>query len=119
MQGAAFVGGLDAFADDLDAQFLAHRNGAADDGLAWAALVDAADQVHVQLDDVRLEVGQQVEPGKARTEVVEGTSALFAVTEEGNLDRLGERWRGVDHKLIHTNLTDAERSTLLETFGGD
>jgi hypothetical protein len=40
------------------------------------------------------------------------------VTEDGNLDRLGERFRGVDKTLITTNLTDAERETLLETFGG-
>lgn len=55
---------------------------------------------------------------RIRTEVVEGTSALFLVTDEGNLDRLGERFRGVDQKLISTNLTEAERETLLETFGG-
>jgi uncharacterized membrane protein len=54
-----------------------------------------------------------------RTEVVPGTSALFVVTEEGNLDKLGERFAGFDKKLISTNLTDAERATLLETFGGD
>lgn len=55
---------------------------------------------------------------RIRTEVVEGTSALFVVTEEGNLDRLGERFRGFDTTLVSTNLTDAERATLLETFGG-
>jgi uncharacterized membrane protein len=52
-----------------------------------------------------------------RTEVVEGTSALFAVTDEGDLDRLGERFRGMHSRLVATNLTDAERSVLLETFG--
>ena len=55
---------------------------------------------------------------RIRTEIVPGTSALFLVTEDANLDRLGERWHGRDSKLISTNLTDAERSTLLETFGG-
>ncbi len=55
---------------------------------------------------------------RIRTEIGEGTSALFVVTEEGNLDRLGERFRGTDKTLITTNLTDAERETLLETFGG-
>jgi uncharacterized membrane protein len=50
--------------------------------------------------------------------VVEGTSALFVVTDSGDLDRLGERLRGVDKTLVNTNLTDAERATLLETFGG-
>ena len=55
---------------------------------------------------------------RIRTEVTEGTSALFAVTEQGDLDRLGERMRGVHSTLIATNLTDAEKSVLLETFGG-
>jgi uncharacterized membrane protein len=53
-----------------------------------------------------------------RTEVTEGTSALFVVTDEGDLDRLGERFRGQSKKLIATNLTEAERAVLLETFGG-
>jgi uncharacterized membrane protein len=52
-----------------------------------------------------------------RTELTEGTSALFLVTDEGNLDRLGERFHGLHKKLVATNLTDEERSVLLETFG--
>ena len=52
-----------------------------------------------------------------RTEVTEGTSALFAVTDEGDLDRVGERFRGMHSTLVATNLTDAERRVLLETFG--
>ena len=55
---------------------------------------------------------------KIRTEVTPGTSALFAVTEEGDLDRVGERFHGMHSKLIDTNLTEAEREVLLETFGG-
>ena len=55
---------------------------------------------------------------RIRTEVVPGTSALFVVTEQGDLDRLGERFRGGKGTLISTNLTEAERATLLETFGG-
>ena len=54
---------------------------------------------------------------RIRTEVTEGTSALFLVTDEGDLDRLGERFHGRDATLISTNLTEAERETLLETFG--
>jgi uncharacterized membrane protein len=53
-----------------------------------------------------------------RTQVTEGTSALFVVTEEGDLDRLGERFHGMHSKLIATNLTEAERHVLHETFGG-
>jgi uncharacterized membrane protein len=56
---------------------------------------------------------------RIRGEVTEGTSALFLVTEEGNLDRLGERFHGWSGSLISTNLTDEERALLLETFGGD
>ncbi|HEY9293995.1 MAG TPA: DUF1269 domain-containing protein [Microlunatus sp.] len=55
---------------------------------------------------------------RIRTEVVPGTSALFMVTENADLDLLGERFRGVNRTLISTNLTDAERDLLLETFGG-
>ena len=39
------------------------------------------------------------------------------MTDQGDLDRLGERFHGMHQKLIDTNLTDAERKALLETFG--
>jgi uncharacterized membrane protein len=55
---------------------------------------------------------------KIRTEVTPGTSALFLVTEHGDLDRLGERFSGRNSTLIATNLTEAERDILYETFGG-
>lgn len=55
---------------------------------------------------------------RIRSEVTPGTSALFLVTEGADLDRLGERFHSPDKTLIHTNLTEAERETLLETFGG-
>ena len=51
-----------------------------------------------------------------RSQITEGTSALFLVTEEGNLDLVGERFHGAHMKLIETNLTDDERKVLLETF---
>jgi uncharacterized membrane protein len=53
-----------------------------------------------------------------RTQVTPGTSALFVVTEDGDLDRVGERFRGMHNTLIATNLTEGEREVLLETFGG-
>ncbi len=52
-----------------------------------------------------------------RTQVTEGTSALFAVTEGADLDALGDRVK-MGSTLIATNLTDGERAVLLETFGG-
>jgi len=55
---------------------------------------------------------------KIRTELTPGTSALFLVTEDGNLDRLGERFHWSNSKLIATNLTPGEREILYETFGG-
>lgn len=54
---------------------------------------------------------------RIRAGVTPGTSALFVVTEDGDLDAVGERFHGVHGKLIATNLTEAERQTLLETFG--
>ena len=45
-----------------------------------------------------------------------GTSALFVVTEQGDLDAVGERLH-MHSRLIATNLTDAERRVLMETFG--
>jgi uncharacterized membrane protein len=51
-----------------------------------------------------------------RAQVTEGTSALFLVTEQGDLDRVGERFHGTHMKLVDTNLTDAEQKLLLETF---
>lgn len=55
---------------------------------------------------------------RIRTEVTPGTSALFLVTDNADLDRLGERLHVRDGRLLTTNLTEAERETLLETFGG-
>lgn len=53
-----------------------------------------------------------------REQVTPGTSALFMVTENADLDGLGERMHGMKWKLVSTNLTDAERGVLVETFGG-
>jgi uncharacterized membrane protein len=52
-----------------------------------------------------------------RTGVTEGSSALFLVTEEADLDRLGERFHGLHNRLVTTNLTEAERDVLLDAFG--
>jgi uncharacterized membrane protein len=58
---------------------------------------------------------EQIE--RIRAEITEGTSALFLVTEQADLDRLGERVRGVFTQLVDTNLTEAERSALMESVG--
>ena len=51
-----------------------------------------------------------------RWQIVEGTSALFLLTDGADLDRLGERWRGTHSVLIDTNLTDVEQARLLGTL---
>ncbi|KQT02598.1 DUF1269 domain-containing protein [Cellulomonas sp. Leaf395] len=52
-----------------------------------------------------------------RGQITEGTSLLCAVTEGADMDRLGERMHGLHSTLVATNLTDAEKSLLKETFG--
>ena len=76
-------------------------------GVAIGALAKSTEGTGITKDDL----------ARIREEVVEGTSALFLVTEDADLDKLGERFR-FNTTLITTNLTDAERDTLLETFGG-
>jgi len=58
----------------------------------------------------------QEEMDTLRWQITEGTSALFVVTDEADLERLGERFRGMGWVLIDTNLTDVERGHLLDTF---
>jgi uncharacterized membrane protein len=76
-------------------------------GAAIGALSKATEDVGIRKEDLE----------RIRTELTEGTSALFAVTESGDLDRLGERFHGMNSTLIATNLTEGERAILLETFG--
>ena len=80
-------------------------------GLAVGATVGGLRKAHEKLGVTK----EQIEA--IRDQVTEGTSALFVVTDEGDLDRLGERFRGVHMTLLSTNLTDAERDELMETFG--
>src|SRR4051794_29175860 len=75
-------------------------------GLGIGALAKATDGTGITKDDME----------RIRTEVTPGTSALFMVTESADFDRLGERFHGHDGTLISTNLTEAEREILLETF---
>src|SRR5690606_6415416 len=72
LQLAQLAVGFDALGDHLDIQHAAHAENALNDGLAYRIGVDAAHQRHVQFDDVRLELGQQVEPRIAGANVVDG-----------------------------------------------
>ena len=90
----------------LGAMFMVPVIGAAA-GAAIGAVAKATGGVGIRKEDME----------KIRSEVTEGTSALFLVTDEGNLDRVGERFHGTHMKLVDTNLTEDERKILLETFG--
>jgi uncharacterized membrane protein len=76
-------------------------------GAGIGALSQATEGVGIRKDDLE----------KIHAEITEGTSALLVVTDEGDLDRVGERFHGLHSKLIDTNLTGPERQLLLETFG--
>jgi uncharacterized membrane protein len=76
-------------------------------GAAIGGISKAAEKVGISEEDLR----------RIQSEITEGTSGLFVVTDKGNLDRLGERLRGMDMTLVQANMTDAERDILLETFG--
>ena len=103
-KGAA-VGGLGGLV--LGAAFLVPLVGLAS-GAAIGAMANKYKSVGIS--------EEQIE--EIRAEVKEGNSALFLITSAANLDRLGERFIGMKWKLIQTNLTDAERAALYETFGG-
>lgn len=51
-------------------------------------------------------------------EVVAGTSALFVVSSDSELDRLAERFRGQEAKLIATNLVAGELEEIKQAFEG-
>lgn len=111
---------------------LQHQHSSAKKGAAWGALWGVLGGALFMIPVAGLALGagigalakatsgvgiSEADLERIRTEVTEGTSALFLVTDEGDLDRLGERFHGRDATLISTNLTEAERETLLETFG--
>ena len=76
-------------------------------GAGLGALAKATERLGISEEQL-LKIGQGI---------TEGSSVLFVVTESGDLDRLGERLRGVDMKLVETNLTGVEQEILKETFG--
>jgi uncharacterized membrane protein len=77
-------------------------------GAGAGALHQATDGIGMHKDELE----------SIRSQVTEGTSALMVITDEGNLDAVGERFHGMHWTLVDTNLTDPERKVLIETFGG-
>lgn len=89
-------GGLDALGDHGDAEIDAQADDRGDDHPARQAGVDAADQLHVELDDVRLEAREQVEPGVAGAEIVErGAEAHLPIGRDDVRDM-----RRIGHLLV-------------------
>lgn len=69
--------------------------------------------VHKAMESVGIST-QQMET--LRWQIVEGTSALFLLTEGADLGGLRERLQGTHWVLIDTNLTDVEQARLLGTL---
>ena len=70
-------------------QYPAHAENPLHDGLAHRVGIDAPHQRHVQLDDVGLELGQQVEPGIAGAEVVDGGHEFLPLVLVDDLLQVG------------------------------
>jgi uncharacterized membrane protein len=118
---------------DADKPELSHKHDSSKRGAAWGALWGVVGGALFLVPVAGAVVGAGIgalakategtgitkeDMERIRTQVTPGTSALFLVTENADMDRLGERVHASDATLISTNLTEAERETLLETFGG-
>jgi uncharacterized membrane protein len=56
---------------------------------------------------------------RVRERVTPGTSALFALTSDGVLDRVREAFAGQDPELLETNLSGEQEARLREAFSED
>ncbi len=54
---------------------------------------------------------------RVRTQVTEGTSALFLMTSDAVMDRVAEAMKGVKFDFIATNLSREQEQKLREAFG--
>jgi hypothetical protein len=71
-QAGQLLRGLDPFGNHPDAEVAADHHDPGHDGALDRVAVDAAHQLHVELDEVRLEHRKQVETGIASAKVVDG-----------------------------------------------
>lgn len=53
---------------------------------------------------------------QVRDKVVPGTSALFVLSHGAVVDRIAEKFTGIDAELIQTNLSEEEEAKLREVF---
>jgi uncharacterized membrane protein len=56
---------------------------------------------------------------RVRTQVTEGTSALFLMTSDAVMDRVVDAMKGVKFEIIATNLSKEQEHKLREAFGQD
>jgi uncharacterized membrane protein len=54
---------------------------------------------------------------RVRSQVTEGTSALFLMTSDAVMDRVVEAMKGVQFEIIATNLSHEQEQKLREAFG--
>ncbi|HYW23455.1 MAG TPA: DUF1269 domain-containing protein [Terriglobales bacterium] len=53
---------------------------------------------------------------QVKSKVTPGTSALFVLTSEAVIERVAERFKGVDAEIISTNLSSEDEARLKEVF---
>jgi uncharacterized membrane protein len=56
---------------------------------------------------------------RVRSQVTEGTSALFLMTSEAVMDRVVDAMKNVKFEIIATNLSKDQEQKLREAFGQD
>ena len=79
-QGIALRRGLDTLGQNGDPEGAGDRDDARDDRVPSRIRIDAAHELHVDLDEIGPEIRQQVEPREAGAEIVEGRQeALLAI----------------------------------------
>jgi len=86
-QGIEFVGGLDTLGDDLNVERVAQVADGLDEAMAGGVEMDVADDVHVNLDDLGDEVGEEREAGVAGSEIIEReVEGIFALDGAGGAE---------------------------------
>jgi hypothetical protein len=107
-QELILVGGFDAFRDDFDLEVVAGAADGAENCLTGATALDPADEAHVELDLIRLQV---VEKGEARVGGAEVVDSEADAKGSGILNKDGEMRAVVDD----VNLRDFNH----DAIGGD
>ena len=55
---------------------------------------------------------------EVRSEITEGTSALFLLTSDATVDKVQDAFKDTQMELIRSNLTNEQEAQLLEDYGG-